>query len=172
MPVGQLDKTTRVGNRHARSLQVPTLETSDVNHRSESLAVPFVHRCGPFAVPRAGTDENGRSRTPMFSRLSPAFAASCKVLNLRLSSGSKGRLGFSMRFSRLLRSFAVPSPRICHVVRTNTAGRLPREGCDVQARLLGIPGHRRALVRAGFSPRRRLRVAQDFTPSRPGSLRS
>ena len=43
--------------------------------------------CGPAFREQPGTDENGRPKTPVFSRLSRTFAARFKVLNLRLFIG-------------------------------------------------------------------------------------
>jgi hypothetical protein len=60
------------------------------------FAVPFRPSlrslCGPACREQLGTSENSRARTPVFSRLSPAVAARCKVLNLRLFIGETGSI--------------------------------------------------------------------------------
>jgi hypothetical protein len=43
--------------------------------------------CGPACLEQPGTDENIRAKIPVFSRLSPTFAARSKVLILRLFIG-------------------------------------------------------------------------------------
>jgi hypothetical protein len=43
--------------------------------------------CGPACREQSGTDEKSRPKTPVFSRLSPAIAARCKDLILRLFIG-------------------------------------------------------------------------------------
>lgn len=46
--------------------------------------------CGPACREQPGTDENGRLRTPVFSRLSRKFVTRFKVLILRLFIGETG----------------------------------------------------------------------------------
>jgi hypothetical protein len=67
--------------------------------------------CGPACQEQPGTAENERTRIPVFSRLSPAIAARCKVLILRLSSGRQVLVGFAKPLFGVLRSICGLNPR-------------------------------------------------------------
>jgi hypothetical protein len=80
-------------------------------------------------------------------------------------------LAFLCGFRAFCGLVAVLNPRICHVGRTSATGRRPRAVTTYTPRLLGMPRHQRALIRAGSSRCADVCVWRRRAPSRPGSLR-